>query len=91
MVVSGVNDVEAAEALGALASDPGRADSIERALVTELAESSAAHAARMRLVQALAELPSALALKLLHGLAADPDRTVARTAAALAQMIEDRA
>jgi DNA-binding transcriptional MerR regulator len=91
MVVAGVNDVEAAEALGALASEQERSDSIEQALVSELAASSASHAVRMRLVQALAELPSAVARKLLHGLAADADRTVARTAAALAKMVEDRA
>lgn len=91
MIVAGANDVEAAEVLGALASHRELADPITSALVDELARPAANHAVRMRLVQALAELPSVLALRLLHGLAADPDRTVARTAAALARMVEDRA
>ncbi|HEY1094582.1 MAG TPA: HEAT repeat domain-containing protein [Glycomyces sp.] len=91
MIVAGANDVEAAEVLGALASHRELADPITSALVDELARPAANHAVRMRLVQALAELPSVLALRLLHGLAADPDRTVASTAAALARMVEDRA
>jgi DNA-binding transcriptional MerR regulator len=84
MIVAGVNDVEAAEALGALASGQGLADSIKRALVNELAVPGASHAVRMRLVQALVELPNTIALDLLHGLTEDEDRTVARTSAALA-------
>lgn len=88
MIVAGVNDVEAAEVLGALASDPELADPITSALVDELARPAAAHTVRMRLVQALAELPSTIAAELLHGLAADADQIVARTASALAGMIQ---
>lgn len=90
MVVEGANDVDAAEVLGVLASDPAHADPITHALTAELAAPAATHAARMRLVQALAELPDAIALDLLRGLAGDADRTVARTAAALAAVIEER-
>ncbi|WP_205324790.1 HEAT repeat domain-containing protein [Glycomyces sp. YM15] len=91
MIVAGENDVEAAEVLGALASDPERAEPITQALTSELAAPSADHAVRMRLVQALAELPSPIALALLSNLTEDADRTVARTAAALAGVIEGRA
>ncbi|MEU5153202.1 HEAT repeat domain-containing protein [Glycomyces sp. NPDC021274] len=91
VIVTGVNDVEAAEVLGALARDPELAAPIQEALAAELTAPSADHAVRMRLVQALAEMPDALALTLLRGLAADADRTVARTAAALAALIEKRA
>lgn len=90
MVVEGTNDVEAAEVLGALAQDPERVDSIKRALTNELVAPAANSAARMRLVQALTELPTAIALDLLHGLANDEDQTVARTAAALAAVLEER-
>ncbi|MFG3339891.1 HEAT repeat domain-containing protein [Glycomyces sp. NPDC048151] len=88
MIIDGVNDVDAAEVLGALASDPGRADAIKRALTAELADPAAPGPARLRLVQALAELPGPIALPMLRALVSDEDRTVARTAAALAGVIE---
>ncbi len=91
MVVDGANDVEAAEVLGALARDPDRAGRIRNVLVGELAAPSAAAAVRMRLVQAFAEMPAAVALDVLRGLADDEDRNVARTASALARMFEERA
>ncbi|GAA2123717.1 HEAT repeat domain-containing protein [Glycomyces algeriensis] len=91
MIVTGTNDVEASEVLGTLAADPELAAPIEAALAAELEAPAADHPVRMRLVQALAELPDAFALPLLHGLTADADRTLARTAAALAALIEDRA
>lgn len=91
MIVTGVNDVDAAEALGALANDPALAAPIEAALAAELAAPTADHPVRMRLVQALAELPSGTALALLHGLTDDRDPIVARTATALAARIDDSA
>lgn len=90
MVIEGANDVEAAEVLGALARDPERAEGITAALADRLAAPDGDPAVRLRLVQALAELPSAAALEALKGLTGDADRTVARTAAALAGIIEDR-
>nr|WP_277605491.1 HEAT repeat domain-containing protein [Glycomyces sp. L485] len=90
MVVEGANDVEAAEVLGTLARDPERAGRIRSALVDELAASHGSSAVRMRLVQALAEMPAAVALGVLQRLAHDDDRSVARTAAALAGMLEAR-
>lgn len=89
MVVDGAGDVEAAEVLGALAEDPAWADRITGALVAELAAPRDA-GVRMRLVQALAELPPAVAVDALRGAARDDDRNVARTASALADLLEAR-
>ncbi|SDL18574.1 DNA-binding transcriptional regulator, MerR family [Glycomyces sambucus] len=86
MVVEGANDVEAAEVLGALAGEGP--DRIKAALTGELAASTGDAAVRLRIVQALAELPAPLALELLHVAALDEDPAVARTAAALADLIE---
>lgn len=91
MIVAGENDVEAAEVLGALATDPELGVAIQQALAIEFAAPAADHAVRMRLVQALAELPRDLALASLHDLTNDTDTTVARTAQALARVIEGRA
>jgi len=91
MVVEGANDVEAAEVLGALAQDPAKAGPIMSALEDGLAAPPQDPGVRMRLVQALAEMPAASSLNVLHRLARDEDRTVARTASAFARMLEDRA
>ncbi|MEU8416546.1 HEAT repeat domain-containing protein [Amycolatopsis japonica] len=82
MVVEGTTDVEAAEVLGTLARDDGAADRIMSALTGELA--TADPAARIRLTQALVEMPPARALTVLRDLAEDDDRTVALLASALA-------
>ncbi|HET6291585.1 MAG TPA: MerR family transcriptional regulator [Amycolatopsis sp.] len=83
MVVEGTLDVEAAEVLGTLASDAGCADRIMSALVDELAAPTADPATRMRLTQALAEMPPALTRDVLRNLAEDEDRAVALLASAL--------
>ena len=90
MVGDGVNDVEAAEVLGALAADPGQTERIKQALADQLTAHIGNRAARMRVVQAFAEMPTAVALDVFETLADDEDRTVARTASALAGMIEER-
>ncbi len=77
MIVEGTNDVEAAEVLGAL---PG-ADDIMTALVTELATTDPA--VRLRLTQALAEMPATLTRDTLRALTHDDDRAVALLATAL--------
>ncbi|OLZ58261.1 MerR family transcriptional regulator [Amycolatopsis keratiniphila] len=82
MVVEGTSDVEAAEVLGALARDDGVASRIMSALTGELAAGDPA--ARIRLTQALVEMPPALALDVLRDLAEDDDPTVALLASALA-------
>lgn len=90
MVVEGANDVEAAEVLGTLALDPGHAEKIMGALAGELAAPAADSAVRIRLTQALAEMPSPLAEKALRRLTGDDDRAVALIASALAGMLEER-
>jgi len=77
LIVEGVNDVEAAEILGTLAHD----GSVLAALTDALAVSDSP--ARIRLTQALAELPAPLADDILRGLTDDPDRIVAMLAKAL--------
>ncbi|WP_150254859.1 HEAT repeat domain-containing protein [Nocardiopsis deserti] len=91
MVVDGANDVEAAEVLGALARDPERTVRIRNALVDGLAAFRGDSAVRMRLVQALVEMPGAVALDVLRRLAHDDDRAVARTASSFARMLEEQA
>jgi DNA-binding transcriptional MerR regulator len=87
MVVDGVSDVEAAEVLGTLSLQPGCADRIVGALVAELAADSAV---RIRVAQALAELPGTIAHGPLRHLAGDDDRAVALVASALADVVGKR-
>jgi DNA-binding transcriptional MerR regulator len=91
MVVEGPNDVEAAELLGTLARNAQWADRIMNALVDELAARTADPAARMRLTQALAEMPGTIALDALRRLTHDDDRAVALTASALVKALGERA
>lgn len=88
MVVDGPNDVDAAELLGALAGDPEHAGRILGALTAELDSPATGPAARLRLVQALAELPGTLALDVLRRLLDDEDRPVALLAGALVRALE---
>lgn len=83
MVVEGTSDVEAAEVLGTLALNPECAERITKALSAELATPAAGSAVRIRLTQALAELPEALAHHLLRPLTQDAERSVALLASAL--------
>ncbi|WP_410603793.1 HEAT repeat domain-containing protein [Amycolatopsis sp. lyj-90] len=91
MVAEGTTDVEAAEVLGTLARDAGCADRIMSALTGELAAPTADPATRIRLTQALVEMPPEPALGVLRTLAGDDDRTVALLASALAGVLEPRA
>ncbi|WP_283136520.1 HEAT repeat domain-containing protein [Rhizohabitans arisaemae] len=81
MVVEGMNDVDAADALSALAGRPASADRIASALVDRLAHGTGASAARLRLTQALADIPGTTASRALADLSHDEDRAVALTAA----------
>jgi DNA-binding transcriptional MerR regulator len=90
MVVEGTNDVEAAEVLGSLSLDPGCADRIMSALADELTAHTADSAVRIRLIQALAEMPATMAQSMLRHLAHDDDRAVALIASALAGLLEER-
>jgi DNA-binding transcriptional MerR regulator len=80
MVVDAVSDVDAADALGALAGDPVVADEIVARLVDRLADDTADPAVRGRLTQALAEIPGPAASAALTELSRDADRVVASTA-----------
>ncbi|WP_433667003.1 HEAT repeat domain-containing protein [Nocardia sp. CA-136227] len=88
-VVKGPNDVEAAELLGALAQDAKWADLIMNALADELTAHTADSAVRVRLTQALAEMPGAIALDILRQLAHDEDRVVGLVASALIRRLEE--
>ncbi|MFL6122302.1 MerR family transcriptional regulator [Actinophytocola sp.] len=88
MVVEGANDVEAAEVLGTLSSDPACADRIMSALVAELAAHAADSPVRIRLAQALAEMPATVARDVLRQLAHDDDRAVALIASALVGVLD---
>lgn len=77
LVVEGTNDVEAAEALATLSQEPACAARIMTALVDEIAAHPADAAVRIRLVQALVEIPGPVALGVLRQLTHDDDRAVA--------------
>ncbi|GAB4055000.1 HEAT repeat domain-containing protein [Catellatospora paridis] len=81
MVVAEVNDVDAADALSALAGDPALADRIATGLIAHLDSGAADSSARRRLTQALAGIPGSTAFRTLAELTQDEDRGVALTAA----------
>ncbi|MET9020380.1 HEAT repeat domain-containing protein [Actinopolymorpha sp. NPDC004070] len=90
MIVEEVNDVGAADALSALASDPARAEPIVARLADRLARSGAGSPARQRLTQALAEIPGEAAARALAELSDDEDRVVALTAAYILRLRSER-
>ncbi|MER6997070.1 MerR family transcriptional regulator [Streptomyces sp. NPDC000410] len=81
MVVEDKNDVDAADALSALASRPALADQIAAGLVDRLAHGTVEPSARRRVTQALADIPGITAARALADLSHDEDRAVALTAA----------
>ncbi|TDD96318.1 HEAT repeat domain-containing protein [Actinomadura rubrisoli] len=80
MIVEETNDVDAADALSALASDPALEDRIATGLVDRLARGTLDSPARRRLAQALADIPGTTASDALADLSRDDDRAVALTA-----------
>nr|WP_276515325.1 HEAT repeat domain-containing protein [Actinomadura coerulea] len=80
MIVEEANDVDAADALSALASRPAPADEIASGLVARLAHGTADPSARRRLTQALAGIPGPTASRALADLSQDEDHAVALTA-----------
>lgn len=80
MVVEEANDVDAADALSTLASDPALADQIATGLVDRLTDGLAEASARRRLTQALADIPGTTTSRALADLSHDEDRAVALTA-----------
>jgi len=90
MVVDGCYDVDAAEVLGTLSQDPGCADRIITALVDELAAHAEDSAVRIRLAQALVELPGTVVREVLRELAHDDDPAVALVASAFVGVLEQQ-
>jgi lipopolysaccharide biosynthesis regulator YciM len=80
MIVEDANDADAADALSAVASDPALADQIATRLVDCLAEGAAESSVRLRLTQALVDIPGSTASRALADLSDDEDRAVALTA-----------
>ncbi len=80
-IAAGHNDVLAAEGLAAIgAHSPAQLAVVVEAVVTELAARAGQPIVRLRLVEALAELPVAATDSVWQALADDPDTMVARTA-----------
>ncbi|KAB8174497.1 MerR family transcriptional regulator [Microbispora catharanthi] len=86
MIVEGTNDVDAADALSVLASDPALTDQIAARLVGCLAQSGIESSARRRLTQALADIPGITTSRALADLSDDGDRAVALTATYLLKL-----
>ncbi|MFF0967297.1 MerR family transcriptional regulator [Streptomyces sp. NPDC003703] len=80
MVVRGTNDVDAADALSALAGDPHLAEEIAAGLAGRLARGSLTAHGRHAVAQALAGIEGATSSRALAELARDEDRAVALTA-----------
>ncbi|MEV6426242.1 MerR family transcriptional regulator [Nocardia sp. NPDC051463] len=89
MVVEGRSDVEAAEVLGVLAEVAAAADVIVLAMQDKLDNTDDAPT-RLRITQALAEIPGVAARGVLAELADDGDRTIAATASAIAHTLDRR-
>lgn len=84
MVVEGSQDVEAAEALRRLSTDPEHEVLIATAFADELAVPTADSPTRVRLVQALIELQGPTAQEILRRMSRDDDRVVALVASTVA-------
>jgi DNA-binding transcriptional MerR regulator len=89
MVVEGANDVDAADALAALAADPEVADRIATGLAGCLTRGTGP-AARRRVAQAFADIPGATASGALAELSRDDDRAVALTATYVLRLRDGR-
>ncbi|MER7468331.1 MerR family transcriptional regulator [Streptomyces sp. NPDC097981] len=90
MIADEANDVEAADVLSALASDPSLADRIVAGLVGRLGNKAVGPSARLRLAQALADIPGSTASRVLADLSRDEDRAVALTAAYVLELRDTR-
>ncbi|SEL64023.1 MerR family transcriptional regulator [Rhodococcus maanshanensis] len=82
MVVVGRRDVEAAEVLGLLAELSPAADDLVEVMQDQIDKTDDAPT-RLRITQALAEIPGTAARRALTRLTRDGDRTIASTAAAI--------
>ncbi|MEU6858175.1 MerR family transcriptional regulator [Glycomyces sp. NPDC046736] len=89
MVTEGTNDVDAAERLAQIAQDEKSGERIRAALIAAM-NTTVDIEVRSRLVQAAAEMPPDIALDVLEHFKDDENETIARTAQALAAIIENR-
>lgn len=80
LIVEGVDDTEAAEMLGALAAKFDLAEQVD--LAVDIALEHGQPEERLRLVEALTEIPGPKSLERLTGLTADDDRRIALAAQA---------
>ena len=85
MVADGRRDVEAGEVLGLLAEHSPTSGEVVDAVQARLDGTDDAPT-RLRITQALAEIPGAAAREALARLTRDDDKTVASTAAAILEM-----
>ncbi|GAA4783222.1 MerR family transcriptional regulator [Streptomyces ziwulingensis] len=90
MIVAGRNDTDAADALSVLAGDGAAADRIATGLTGRLADETTRAPARVRLTQALADIPGSTASRALEELSQDGDRAVALTATYLLRLRDAR-
>ncbi len=90
MIVAESNDVDAADALSALADEHALADQIAGWLVDCLRHHSTEPSARQRLPQALAGIPGTVATQALTELSDDQDRAVALTATYVLRLRDPR-
>ncbi|MCO5969587.1 HEAT repeat domain-containing protein [Actinoallomurus soli] len=90
MIVEEVNDVDAADALSALASDPALADQIATRLVDRLTDGAIGTLARRRLTEALADIPGITTTRALAELSQDEDRAIALTATYILKLRDAR-
>ncbi|MGW8061780.1 MerR family transcriptional regulator [Streptomyces ziwulingensis] len=86
MIVGGRHDTDAADALSVLAGDGATAERIAGELVDHLARDTTDAPGRVRLTQALADIPGPTAARALAELSHDGDRTVALTATYLVRL-----
>ncbi|MDI9937676.1 MerR family transcriptional regulator [Rhodococcus sp. IEGM 1351] len=87
LVVEGRRDVEAAEVLGLLTTVSASADAIVEVMQDTLDNTEDAPT-RLRITQALAEIPGTAARRALDRLAHDGDRTIASTAASILNTLD---
>lgn len=91
LVADGRNDTDAADALSVLAAgDAAAAERIAASLADRLARDASAAPARVRLTQALADIPGTTASRALRELSSDPDRAVSVTATYLLRLRDAR-
>lgn len=86
MIVEGVKDADAADALSTLAGGPASAERITAGLTGRLGHAAGDPGARRRLTQALADVPGPAAGRALAELTGDEDRVVALTATSVLRL-----